>query len=113
MPSLAGTEDRSCDYDPAAGRIGAQRVFADLAGNALWGAGKIVRFAADGSVARVLAIAARQPSCVAFGGAALGVLYATSALAGLTGAQPGEGGLFSAALDGVRGLPKMRFALRS
>jgi L-arabinonolactonase len=54
-----------------------------------------------------------QPSCPAFGGPDLDVLYVSSAAIGMTGADfaraPDGGGLFT--LDvGVRGLPIDRFA---
>ena len=123
---------RSCDYDPASGSIGAQRVFADMAAfdgepdgstvdadgylwNAVWGAGKVVRFAPDGSVERDLATPATQPSCVSIGGPDMNALYVTSARVDLDQArllaQPAEGALFSAALQGVRGLEEPRFLL--
>ena len=77
-----------------------------------WGAGQIMRFAPDGSLDRVLALDAPQPSCPAFGGAGLDTLYATSAFLGMDSADreraPLSGALFRQALD-VRGLPESRF----
>jgi L-arabinonolactonase len=89
---------RCCDYGNA---VGTPRVFADLTGqegepdgsavdaesflwNAMWGAGRIVRYEPDGKVDRVLTLDALQPSCVAFGGAEFDTLYATSARLGLS-----------------------------
>ncbi|MET0208403.1 MAG: SMP-30/gluconolactonase/LRE family protein [Burkholderiaceae bacterium] len=120
---------RCCDYDPVSGAVANPRVFAaadaapgdpdgatvDADGylwNARWGAGQVVRFAPDGRVDRVLALPTPQPTCVAFGGAGLNVLYATSATVGLTreslASASGAGGVFAHALD-VRGLPEQRF----
>ena len=120
---------RCCAYDTVTGAVRNVRLFADLRGragepdgstidadghlwNASWGASAIVRFAPDGSVERVLALAASQPTCVAFGGPGLSTLYATSARTSLgddeLAARPGSGGVFAQQLD-VRGLPEARF----
>lgn len=121
---------RCCDYDPASGAVGNARVFADLRTrpgepdgsaidadgylwNASWGAGKVVRYAPDGTLERELAVPVSQPSCVAFGGPALETLYASTARVGLDAAalaaEPAAGGIFSAGTGGVRGLPESRF----
>jgi L-arabinonolactonase len=125
-------EIRCCDYgaagDPAA--IANVRVFAhadaapggpdgstiDAEGHlwsTRWGAGQVVRFAPDGSIDRVVALPAPQPSCPAFGGPQLDRLYVTSAAVGMSeadlAAAPASGGLFVHAPD-VRGLPEERFA---
>lgn len=127
---------RCCDYDPGSGSgsgncgVANLRVFAagdaapgdpdgatvDADGylwSARWGGGQVVRFAPDGRVDRVLALPAPQPTCVAFGGPGLNVLYATSATVGLTrealATASGSGGVFAQALD-LRGLPEPRFA---
>lgn len=117
-----------CDYEPG-GRIGAAQVFVDADAapgepdgscidaegylwSTRWGAGKIMRFAPDGRLERVLALDAPQPSCPVFGGAGLSTLYATSAFldmdAGERASAPLSGALFQRALD-VRGLPESRF----
>lgn len=114
---------RCCDYGDA---IGASRVFADLSAqdgepdgstidadgclwNARWGAGRLVRFALDGSVEREVLLAAPQPTCVAFGGARLDTVYASSARLSLSEAElaeaPASGGVFQFVSD-VRGLPE-------
>jgi len=120
----------SCDYDPVSGAIGAQRVFADLSGekgspdgsaidsrgylwNAQWGGARVVRYAPDGQVDRIVAVPVSQPSCPAFGGANLDTLFVTTAHEGMDAAQrdqePLSGGLFAVALDGVTGIPEVRF----
>lgn len=120
---------RCCDYDPRTGAIGGERVFvpADAAPgdpdgstidaegclwNARWGAGQVIRFTPDGRIDRVIELAAPQPSCPAFGGDHLDVLYVSSARVGLSDAQveaaPQSGGLFQQAFD-VRGLAESRF----
>ncbi len=115
-----------CDYDPASGAIGNRRVFARLDGeagepdgscidadgylwNAQWGASRIVRYAPDGAVERVIASPAPQPSCVALGGTDMNVLYVTSARTGMSEPAVHDGALFQSSLPGVRGLPESRF----
>jgi L-arabinonolactonase len=113
---------RRCDYPSLAH----DRVFARLEGtgepdgscidadghlwNAQWGAGMLVRYAPDGGIERVVEAPARQPSCVAFGGAGLDRLFCSSATVGLDAPAPADGALLTLALDGVRGLPESRFA---
>lgn len=126
--SLARTI-RCCDYGDT---VSNPRDFADLrdtAGepdgscvdadgglwNAQWGLGRVVRYRADGSVDRILPLAARQPTRPAFGGSALDTLYVTSARDGLgadaLAGEPLAGALFAAQV-GMRGLPEPRFAGR-
>jgi L-arabinonolactonase len=118
-----------CDYDPASGGIANTRVFvaADAApgepdGSTIdadgclwstrWGAGQVIRFTPDGTIDKVVELSAPQPSCPAFGGDKLNVLYVTTARVGLDGPQlaqaPHSGGLFHLPLD-IRGLPESRF----
>jgi L-arabinonolactonase len=78
--------------------------------NAQWGDGKLVRYAPDGSVARVVAVPARQPTCVAFGGAGLDVLLCSSATVGLLEPGAQDGTLLAGPAAGVKGLPESRFA---
>lgn len=120
-----------CDYDPASGAIANQRVFADLAQqpggpdgstvdadghvwNAQWGGARVVRFAPDGRIDRIVDMPTAQPSCVAFGGAALDTLFVTSAHEGMSARQREQdalaGALFAVPETGVRGLPEVRFA---
>ncbi|MCI1012789.1 SMP-30/gluconolactonase/LRE family protein [Herbaspirillum sp. C7C2] len=120
-----------CDYDPASGAIAHQRVFADLAQqpggpdgstvdadghvwNAQWGGARVVRFTPDGRIDRIVDMPTAQPSCVAFGGAALDTLFVTSAHEGMSARQREQdalaGALFAVPESGVRGLPEVRFA---
>lgn len=78
--------------------------------NAQWGGARVVRYAPDGSVEHVLDTPARQPSCVAFGGAGFGVLLCSSATVGLAAPGAQDGALFGGRVAGVRGLPESRFA---
>lgn len=75
--------------------------------NAHWGEWKVVRYAPDGSIDRVIEMPVEQPSCCCFGGPDRSILFVSSAWDGLSeearATQPLAGGLF--ALDpGVRGL---------
>ena len=118
------------DYDGTAGRFGAARPFAavqppgfpdgatvDAEGfvwSAQFKASQIVRYAPDGRIDRVIALPVDKPTCVAFGGADLDVLYITTASQAMTpaemAAQPLAGALL-AMKPGVRGLPEPRVAL--
>ena len=119
-----------CDYDAEHARVGAPRVFArvdphvsadgstvDRDGrlwNAQWGVGRVVRYAHDGRVEHEVAVPASQPSCPAFGGANLDTLYITTAREDLRVEQlerePQAGGVFSARIEGARGLPEEKFS---
>lgn len=73
----------------------------------------MTRYDPTGRVARVVRLPVQRPTCPAFGGANLDVLYVTSASINLSAAerarQPWAGALL--AVDpGVRGLPEARFA---
>jgi len=128
----ATREIRCCDYDVQTGAIANLREFVaahaapgDPDGSTIdadghlwstrWGAGQVVRFAPDGRIDRVLSLPAPQPTCPAFGGAALDTLYVTTAAVGLRAGQiadaPKSGGVFGRRLP-VRGLPEARFAGR-
>lgn len=123
----ATREIRCCDYDPRSGAVANPRTFVaahvapgDPDGSTVdaegflwstrWGAGQVVRFAPDGSIDRMLELPALQPTCPAFGGAGLDVLYVTSATVGLPDAGPADGGVFARGLA-VRGLPEQRFGV--
>ena len=128
----ATREIRCCDYDIDTGAVSNPRQFvaADAApgdpdGSTVdadgylwstrWGAGQVVRFAPDGTVDRVLTLPAPQPTCPAFGGPGLDVLFVTSATVGLSAGQladaPKSGGVFAQTLV-FRGLEEVRFAGR-
>lgn len=94
------------DFDADSGRLGARRLFAETpAGSfpdgatvdsdgcmwsAHWGSGRVIRYAPDGRVDQTLTIPVRQPSCVAFGGRNLDLLFVTSARDGLSRAALAE-----------------------
>lgn len=52
--------------------------------SAHWGAGQVVRYAPDGKVDSVIDLPVSQPTCVAFGGADLNLLFVTTAREGLS-----------------------------
>jgi L-arabinonolactonase len=118
------------DYDLATGNISQRRTFAkvnpedgipdglavDSEGYvwaALWDGWSIRRYAADGSLDRVLELPAQRPTSCAFGGPDLATLFVTSAADGLGVAElqagPLAGSVF-ALEPGVRGLPEPLFA---
>jgi len=118
------------DFDLEAGTIDNRRVFTDMDGqpgtpdgstvdtegylwNAQWDGWRLVRYAADGRVDRVVDLPVQKPTSCIFGGRDLRTLYVTSAVWDLSpdalADQPWAGGLL--ALDvGVAGLPETRFA---
>ena len=80
--------------------------------NAHWGAGRVVRYAPDGSIDRMVEVPASQPSCIAFGGPDMNLLFVTSARDGLKSdilpRQPSAGNLFIFRTD-ITGLPDADF----
>src|SRR5690606_14528236 len=84
-----------CDYDPVSAKVSNPQLFAQVEGggapdgptvdaeghlwNAQWGAGRAVRYAPDGRIARIVTIPAGMPSCCAIGGERLDTLYVTTA----------------------------------
>jgi sugar lactone lactonase YvrE len=110
--------------DPDTGALGERRVFAHTRGdagspdgsavdaegylwNAQWGGWRIVRYAPDGSIDRIVEVPVEQPSSCCFGGADLSTLYVTTARESLSeealADQPFAGSLL-AFEPGVRGL---------
>lgn len=77
------------------------------------GGGKIVRFTPDGQLDREITLPVTNPTCVAFGGTNLDVLFVTTAWFGLTAArrkkEPQAGSLW-AFKPGVRGRPENRYS---
>jgi len=120
------------DFDSATGEIANRRVFAttpegafpdganvDAEGflwSAHWGAGRVVRYAPDGSIDRAIDVPASQPTCVAFGGPGLDLLLVTTAREGLNedtlARHPSAGDLFLYRV-GVCGLSDPPFAFDS
>lgn len=117
------------DYDADRAAVGAPRVFAEVAvpaspdgatvdsdgrvWSAHWGAGRVVGYARDGRVERIIAVPTDHVSCVSFGGPDLDRLYITTARDELAPQQlreqPAAGGVFCARIDAARGLPEARF----
>ena len=117
-------------FDLEKGTLGEPRVYADTRAdkcapdggtidaegfiwNAQWDGWRVVRYAPDGQVDRIVKLPVQKPTSCMFGGPNLATMYITSASIGLSEAdkkaQPQAGGLF--ALDvGVRGVPETRFA---
>jgi len=116
------------DFDASSGAISNRRVFAETPSGALpdgavadadgciwsaqWGAGRIVRYSPDGRIVQMQDVPVRLPTCVAFGGPALDLLFVTSARSGLeknaTGDDDGNVLVYEA---GTKGLPEARFEL--
>lgn len=120
----------ACDLDRATGALSNTREFAHTRGmgggpdgsavdeeggiwNAQWGLSRIVRYAPDGRIDRVVPMPVEQPSSCAFGGPDLDTLYITSAIDGLEpdalSRSPLSGALFAFTPD-VRGLKLPAFA---
>lgn len=119
------------DCDPASGAISNRRTFTrvDMSGGGaadgstvdaegyLWNAqvydGKLVRYAPDGSVDRVIEMPVKKVTSVMFGGPELDVLYVTSMAKPPLPRFPQDGvargSLFALHGLGVRGLPEPRF----
>jgi L-arabinonolactonase len=76
--------------------------------NAVWGAGVVRRHAPDGELDREVAIPAKNPTCIVFGGAAMNELYVTTARQEMSNeelaATPQAGGVYRFVVPGVRGL---------
>lgn len=119
------------EFDPAPGRPGARRIFAQVpaeAGHpdgllvdaedhvwgAHWGGGRLTRYRPDGTIERVVAIPAPQVTSACFGGRDLDRLYVTTAAIGMDAdalaAYPDAGGLFVISGLGIKGRPPRRFA---
>ncbi len=116
------------DFDRRDGTLSGQRVFAttpegaypdgatvDADGyvwSAHWGAGVVVRYTPDGKIDRTVKIPASQPTCVAFGGTDLDLMFVTSARDGLSrehlATEPEAGNVF-VFRPGVKGLPDRRY----
>jgi L-arabinonolactonase len=118
------------DLDPDSGVLSNRRIFArtppgafpdgsnvDSQGhlwNAQWGAGCVMRYAPDGTISGRIDLPVTQPTCVAFGGAALDLLFITSAREGLDAAalstQPQAGHVFIFQTD-VAGCEESRYRI--
>jgi sugar lactone lactonase YvrE len=118
------------DIDPARAMLGNCHVFAKTPEGALpdgatidaeghlwsahWGAGRVVRYAPDGSISAIVEIPTTQVTCVAFGGAALDLLFVTTAKEGMSAAtlkdQANAGDVFVYKVNS-KGLAEPRFAM--
>ena len=82
--------------------------------NAIFGGGRVVRYAPDGRIDRVIELPVSNPTCVCFGGPDLRTLFITTAQRFLTRAQlraePWAGSLLAIDVD-VAGLLEKRFGL--
>ncbi|RUO32443.1 SMP-30/gluconolactonase/LRE family protein [Aliidiomarina soli] len=112
------------DFEPANGTPSNPRVFAsvprgepdgatvDAQGDlwvALWGGSGVARFNPHGQLQGVLDLPVSQPTCVAFGGPDMNILFVTSATEGLTEAQKANEPLAGSVLiyqTHGRGLPE-------
>jgi len=123
-------EIMACRYEGESARTGAPRVFARIDAPAgpdgatvdrdgrlwstHWGAGRVVCYDRNGAIEHEVALPVSNPSCPAFGGAQLDVLYLTTAREDLNAAQlerePHAGGIFRAQIAGAVGLPEERFS---
>lgn len=121
---------RAYDFDTGTGTVGPGRIFAsdedqpwfpdgvtvDAEGfvwNCKWDGGRIVRYAPDGSIDRVLLLPVPRPTRCAFVGPALTQLAVTSARIGLDSAALAAAPLSGQVLvldPGTRGLPATPFA---
>ena len=82
---------------------------------ALVEAGKIARISPQGEVVRVLDVPVEFPTCPAFGGEAMDVLFVTSIRDSGTGrmvsSHPNAGAILAISGSGVRGIPETRFKM--
>ncbi|RZA35039.1 MAG: SMP-30/gluconolactonase/LRE family protein [Lysobacteraceae bacterium] len=118
-----------CAYDAKTATVGSAEVFAriehpaepdgaaiDRDGrlwSARWAAGQVVCHGQDGSIECVVEVPTRNPTCLAFGGAALDQILITTARQGLDELQlrqqPHAGGVHVASIVDAQGLPESRF----
>ncbi len=113
-----------CDYDSENAAVSRVRVFADVPSgpgspdgsvidsegclwNAEWGSALVRRYTPDGTPIETIALAAKNPSCVVFGGSKLDEVFITTARQDMSAeeieATPQAGGVY-AARAGVPGL---------
>ena len=118
------------DYDITTGDLLSRRIFADFADHlrgypdgatvdaedCVWSVevygGRLVRFAPDGTIDRLIGMPVDSITSVMFGGADLDILYVTSMARPFRGRRRQEreaGGLFAVHGLGVRGVPEPRF----
>jgi L-arabinonolactonase len=118
------------DYEPATGAATNRRLFASFdrqrgypdgatvdAEGFLWSvevySGRLIRFASDGSVDRMVGLPVASTMSISFGGPNLYIAFITSMARPIRGVHPPEreaGGLFAIYGLGVRGVAEPRFA---
>lgn len=118
------------DYDCATGKVATRRVFASFGGlrgypdgatvdadGFLWSvefdSGRLIRFAPDGTIDRIVGLPVNSTTSICFGGRDLDIAFVTSMAHPIVGVAPKEreaGGVFAVHGLGVRGLPEPRFA---
>jgi L-arabinonolactonase len=118
------------DYDPETGTASNRRMFASFeksrgypdgatvdAEGFIWSvevySGRLIRFAPDGSVDRMVGLPVNSTTSISFGGPDLDIAFITSMARPIAGVPPSEreaGGLFAVYGLGVRGIPEPRFA---
>jgi len=85
----------------------------DCLWNAEWGAARVRRYTPDGVLDRSIAVPAKNPTCVAFGGRHLDDLFITSARQEMTPEElthtPEAGSVYCVAGAGVQGVPDALF----
>ena len=95
-----GLHDLRCFAEVAEGAPDGMQV--DSAGHlwvAVWGAGRVHRYAPDGTLDRVLELPAAQPTSVCVVGETEPTLFVTSAGVGLTPPGPYDGAVFAVPVD--------------
>lgn len=117
------------DYDLATGKVANRRAFASFdtlrgypdgatvdAEGFVWSvevySGRLVRFAPDGTIDRIIGLPVGSATSISFGGPDLDIAFVTSMARPIAGVSPKEreaGGLFAVHGLGVRGLPEPRF----
>jgi L-arabinonolactonase len=114
-----------CDYDAGTARVSNVHEFVrlgpggglpdgsivdeeDCVWNAAWGVGKVRRYSPDGRVLHEIDVPAKNTTCPAFGGDALGDLFVASSRQEMSDDElarvPHAGGIYRAANIGVRGV---------
>ena len=118
------------DYEPASAAATNRRIFAHTAAgegfpdglcvdaegfiwSAIWDGARLVRFAPDGEIERIVELPVPRPTACCFGGSNLSTLYITSARIGLSAERLARAPLSGAILAvdvGVQGRPAVPFA---
>jgi L-arabinonolactonase len=119
-----------CAYDAASAEVADVREFVafgphqgkpdgsvidsdDCLWNAEWGAARVRRYTTDGRIERSIAVPARNPTCVVFGGVEMDDLFITSARQEMTPEElahtPDAGSVYLSAHLGVHGVPDALF----